>query len=350
MILPVQNNPDPCIGPALTIDCLSRRLEGIPEPPRIFRGIVIPSLGAFFGPAKSGKTTLVENLAFSIASGSTHFMGDPIYSSNKRVLLVSLEEYYRNRTLRNKRQMKFYDENQEPYQEWTHNIFVVDENFPRYLVTADHWKMLEDEIERIGPGIVVVDSLTRLSLDPIEDSSTASKLMKRLREIAHKHQIALILIHHSQKMEDRPITIASLAGSRVVGQELDFMIGVNRTNANIRYLKDVAYRYWPDDSEHVTKFSIDVNQVIVNEGQAYESDLISQAMTSVNGSDQLLLNYFLEVSSIDPSTSIKTHQLYEKFVNPGLMSRPTLHTALKRLEAIGAISKLEKGIYKVNVS
>lgn len=338
-----------CQGPALPLDCMVLKLEGIPEPPRIFRGIIRPSLGCFFGPAKSGKTTLVENLAYSIASGQDEFLGEPLFCENRRVLLVSMEEYSRSRTSRNKKQMDAFSKKHNLDPSWRDNVFVVDESFPRYLLSSEHWKLLEREIEKIQPGFVMLDSLSRMTTDSIEDSSVASKLMKPLRELAHKHNIALVLIHHSQKMDNRPITIASLAGSRIVSQELDYMIGINRTTANARYMKDVAYRYYPDDSEYVMRFTIDDNQLIEAGEDVYESDLISSASVSlpVNDSDKIVHETFIALAAGDASIIIKTKELYQAMVSTGVVTRPTLHAALKRLEKSGVIIKPEKGCYRL---
>ena len=122
----IEKTIDNCTGPALTLDCMSAKLEGLPEPPRIFRGIIRPSLGCFFGPSKSGKTTLVENLAFSIAAGLTRFLNDDLNCDNRRVLLVSLEEYYRSRTVRNVRQMEAFTSKYNLDPTWSENVYVVE--------------------------------------------------------------------------------------------------------------------------------------------------------------------------------------------------------------------------------
>jgi len=344
-------NPlESCQGPALTVDCMAQKLSGIPEPPRIFRGIIKPSLGCFFGPAKSGKTTLVENLAFSIASGQKTFFGEEINTENRRVFNVGLEEYCRSRNARNIRQMDAFDRLYSPEPGWRENVFVVDDLFPRYLITEEHWDLLDAEIARIQPALVTLDSLTRTTIDSIEDSSVSTILMKRLRDLTHKHNIVLILIHHTQKMDDRPLTISSMAGSRVIGQEMEFMIGVNRTTQNVRYLKDVAYRFWPDDSQFVNKFSIDFNQIIVDEGEVYESEILSAAVsaTGLSNNEVLLQDHFHEITGGDGSVLVKTAELYGRLVTTGLMSRPTLHSGLKRLETAGMIIKPEKGCYRLN--
>lgn len=343
------NEVDPCIGPSMSIDCLSEKMAGSPEVRYIFRGIPEQSLGVFFGPSKSGKTTLVENLALNLVAGNQKFLDDAIYSRSQRVLLISCEEFYRNRTVRNQRQIEYLNAKLGLDKTWTKNLFVVSDEFPRYFFTEEHWILLEKEIERVQPSLVMIDSLTRLSIDPIEDSSNATKLMKRLREITHKYSIALVLIHHTSKMDNKPITISSLAGSRVVGQEVDYLFGVNRTTNGARYLKNVAFRYAADDDEKVLKFRINESNIIEPIGYATENEIIlkSGGLSDLNDSDTLVLNHIMQVTHGDFSVALKTGDFYTALIETGLTTKPTLHAALNRLEQSGIINKPEKGFYKL---
>lgn len=133
------NQLDPCLGPSMSIDCLSAKLAGTPELKYIYRGIPEQSLGVVFGPSKSGKTTLVENLALHLVAGQAEFLGDPIYSKSPRILLISCEEFYRNRTARNQRQIEYINTKLKLDRTWTNNLFVVSDEFPRYFFTEDHW-------------------------------------------------------------------------------------------------------------------------------------------------------------------------------------------------------------------
>jgi archaellum biogenesis ATPase FlaH len=331
----------------MTIDCLHQKISGTAEPPKIFRGIIQPSIGCFFGPAKSGKTTLVENLAMNIASGSNTFLGDELKSESRRVLLVSLEEYYRSRTHRNIKQMEALTRKHNLDPSWRDGVLVVDETFPRYILSENHWLLLEKEIERHKPGFVMLDSLSRLTTDSIEDSAVATKLMKKLRDITHKHNIALCLIHHSQKLDDRPVTIASLAGSRIVGQEMDFMIGVNRTSQNIRYIKDVAYRYHPDDSEYVMRFSFDNDHLITELGNVYEDDLFRTRFNTADtpSNEDFVLDEFKNSLGDKESVTMTAKELTNALVNSYVMSKPTLFAALRRLVDNQLISKPKTGTY-----
>jgi hypothetical protein len=341
-----------CIGPSINLSCMIDRVNEMPPQNYLFRGIKIPSIGSIFGVPKGGKTIVVESLAYSLAAGLPQFIGENIYTGNNRVLLISLEEYFQSRTERNQKQIRYFTEKYDLDPNWINNVFVVDENFPKHLLTDADWKMLDDEIGRINPTMVMIDSLTRLTIEPIEDSTVATKLMKKLREITYKHNIAMLLIHHTHKMENRPITLATLAGSRVIGQELDFMIGINRTSDNDRYIKDVAYRYASDDSEFVTKFIINEHLVIDSLGPAREHKLLEGTVSpdDQNPNDLKLQQYFLDYKQDDISVIIETKTLKEQFVDTGIMSGPTLHASLKRLINNNTILQPEKGKYALKES
>jgi hypothetical protein len=341
-----------CIGPSINLSCMIDRVNEMPPQNYLFRGIKIPSIGSIFGVPKGGKTIVVESLAYSVAAGLPQFIGENIYTGNNRVLLISLEEYFQSRTERNQKQIRYFTEKYDLDPNWINNVFVVDENFPKHLLTDADWKMLDEEIGRINPTMVMIDSLTRLTIEPIEDSTVATKLMKKLREITYKHNIAMVLIHHTHKMENRPITLATLAGSRVIGQELDFMIGINRTSDNDRYIKDVAYRYASDDSEFVTKFIINEHLVIESLGPAREHKLLEGTVSpdDQNPNDLKLQQYFLEYTQDDISVIIETKALKEQFVDTGIMSGPTLHATLKRLINNNTIWQPEKGKYALKES
>jgi hypothetical protein len=153
-------------------------------------------------------------------------------------------------------------------------------------------------------------------------------------------------------MDDRPITIASLAGSRVVGQEMDFMIGVNRSTAGVRYFKDVSYRYHSDDSEYVSRFSINDQNIIVPEGPIREADILraSGMYKSPNASETVVHNFMIEQAGDDPSKVINASDIYKHLEETKILSRPTLHKAIETLIKKDLISRPAKGIYKINIT
>ncbi len=77
------------------------RAQNEPRPQFLWSGVMVGSFGFIFGPSKSGKTILCENLALSIAAGRDSFFRLPIEFSRKKVLFISMEEYWQPRTQRN---------------------------------------------------------------------------------------------------------------------------------------------------------------------------------------------------------------------------------------------------------
>ena len=335
------------IGPSVTLNSLIDIVNKMPPQNFLYKGIKIPSMGAIFGVPKAGKTILAETLGFSVAAGLKEFLGEKLNAGNNRVLLFGLEEYFQSRTKRNEKQIEYFTKAYDLSPDWTNNIYVVGEDFPKHFQKEDDWELLDKEIERIKPTLVMIDSLTRLTQDAIEESTVASKLMLRLKEITHKHNIALILIHHTFKMEDRPITLSTLAGSRVVGQELDFLIGVNRSTDNVRYIKDVVYRYADDNDDQVLIFEINDHLVIEAKNKSNEFKLLqgSKSFGGENNSDTKLLQYFMDCTEGDCSVIIEAKDLVENLVTTKAMSKPTLYASLKRLIKDGEIWQPDSGKY-----
>lgn len=70
--------------------------------------------------------------------------------------------------------------------------------------------------------------MSRLYEGSIEESNIAKKLTEKLRELTNNCKITLLVIHHTRKLsQNEPLTIHSIAGSRILAQEADFMIGMN---------------------------------------------------------------------------------------------------------------------------
>ena len=146
---------------------------------------------------------------------------------------------------------------------WQQNYIVVNENCPRIVADENDWLIIEEIISYNKPNIVFIDSLSRLYQGGIEDSKLAKNVSFKLRELSNKLKITLIIIHHTPKQAGKPLTIDSLAGSRVLAQEADFMIGIGKSLDNQRYIKEVAFRYKQENDETVQLFEIN-NDLWIN--------------------------------------------------------------------------------------
>lgn len=326
----------------VSLETLFKEVENHPKRNIIWKGISEGTMGYIFGPSKSGKTTLAENLAISIACGRSSFFGNRILVEAQKVLVISFEENSIQRTERARKQIELLDEHEKALV--LKNYYQPDSNFTYNLVGEDDWLRLSTVIEKSGAKIVVIDSLTRLYSGSIEDSKESQKLTLNLRKLQDKLGITVICIHHSIK--NQPIlTQDSIAGSRVVLQECDFAIGVNKTNTGKLYVKDVLYRYAEPDNDFVEQFEINENGWVTPLGKTKEYSLSKKYDGRRNDENLKKLEDYL--SKNHKSGVVATKQLIEFFVDTKSFSKPTLHNLLEKLIDNKRLQKLGNGVYKL---
>lgn len=316
------------------------RNQSEPPIPYLWSGIKMGSFGFIFGPSKSGKTTFCENLALSIATGQASFFNKPLTEGAKKVLFVSMEEYWQPRTERNAKQI------QELQCALNNNFHTVNEHFPRLINSKDDWSLLREHIVQSDAQVVFIDSLSRMYSGSIEDSNLAKDLLYKLRELTNELKITLVVIHHTPKQIGKPLSIDSLAGSRMLAQEADFMIGISKTPDGNRYMKEVAFRYAQENDETVTTFMINPNAWLIPAMEVTESSLLkaSDGRTDDSNAESLL-------EEIEELTSLKgyahSRELLSRFVDSQIMSKPTMYANLTKLATKGKIEKMAKGQYRV---
>lgn len=317
------------------------KVETEPKPQMIYSGIKQGTVGFVFGPSKSGKSTYCEALGMSIACGADNFLGLPILMKGLKVLSISLEEYYSNRTERNMKQIKTLTEKYG--EEWLNEkYYTIGNELPGYIESQENWDELKSTIMAVEPQIVIIDSLSRLGSGKIEDSDAAKGLMKKLRTLASVTNTTIICIHHTHKMYDKPISLDTLAGSRIIGQEADFMIGVNKTPNGVRYIKEVAFRYAKTNDDNVQAFIIDDNQWIVGTDKKDENKLIAPKDGRNNETLDIRFNRVFEEKE-----TVLTSDLMELFVETGEISRTAVFDRIKKKISKGDIDKVDKGEYKL---
>ena len=332
---------------AVPLKQLIHRANTEPDTPFIWSGIKENSFGFIFGPSKSGKTTICENLAMSLVAGLTDFMGQPITKGSYKVLFISLEEYWKPRSQRNAKQAQYLTEH-IGNDEWLNNYSSIDENVPRQIASEEEWLLLESIIKNNGANFVIIDSLSRLYEGGIEDSGLAKKVALRLRELCNRLKITLIVIHHTPKQIGRPITIDSLAGSRMLAQEADFMIGVGKSPEGKRYVKDVAFRYKQEDSDNVMTFDINSYQFAVEGHQLPETVLLKETDGREDTTNTDAILEYIDEKTKSEKGGCYLKDLQEHFVTGKIVSRATLFNCLKKLQKDGNLSSPTKGLYKSN--
>jgi len=330
---------------AVTLKEMTERVNTEPPLIMIYSGIKENSVGFIFGPSKTGKTTFCENLGLCIASGVEMYLDKPVNAINKKVLFISLEEFYKARTERNIKQTLSLT--QKGYSlDFLDNYIVVNENMPRYFTGQKEWQILKDEILKYQPGIVFIDSLSRLYTGNIEESAVGKTVMKKLRELANDCKTTIVVIHHTPKMNNAPLTLSSLAGSRVLGQDADFLIGINKTTDKQVYLKDVEFRYAPNEDDKVTLLKIDEHQWLTVVGREDEATILAAFDGRRNDSNKIAIFEYIQ-NNLDSEGNITTSKIKAATLVNGTLSKQSIHENLKILVSEGKIIRVGHGQYKL---
>lgn len=330
---------------AVPLHELIRRADEEPPVPFLWSGITIGSFGFVYGPAKSCKSTLLENLAMCLAANVSSFLENDILNGQYRVLFISLEEHWRSRTNRNKKQSEYLSR-VIGRSDWTNNYITNTEELPRSIHDPHEWLLLENLIKEQKANIVIIDSFTRLYAGAIEDSKTAKEISFRLREMKDRLGITLIVIHHTPKQIGKPITQDSLAGSRVLSQEADFLIGISKTPDGRRYVKEISFRYRQENTETVKLFDIDENLWLNPSVDIPEAEVLKEKDGREDDTNQLLILEFVKEKTFTPKGETYTHEIVKQFVEPNVFSKQTMFTCLSKLEKQGKVQKIGKGVYK----
>ena len=329
----------------VSLDKMIRRINNEPKLELMYSGIKSKSIGIVFGPSKSGKTMYCENLGMSIAAGLDAYLGKPIRTENHKVMFISFEEHYANRTERNEKQAaKLILQRGE---NWMDQFIVVNEKMPRYITTKEEWQLLSEQIAAINPAVVFLDSLTHMYQGAIEDSRIAIELMKNLRDLSEKTNTTVVAIHHTHKMYGQPLSIDTVAGSRVLAQETDFMIGLNRTPDGKKYIKDVAFRYIASNDDTVCTYEIGDDCWLISTGEAEESEILTANDGRRDDGSKNLILEFLQQENAAGRDIVDMVVLQNRFVATGEMSRTTVFNNIGKLLRENAVERFGKGAYKL---
>lgn len=319
------------------------RIENEPEIQYIWSGIKKGTFGYVYGPAKSGKTIVCENLGMSIAAKIPSFLGISInHTGIENVLFISMEEFWKNRSERNQKQVSvLIDVNAENFK-----YSVVNENFPLSMDNKKSWDELERTIMESKADLVFIDSFTRLTWDEVEKSKVGSEISRNLKDLTNRLNITMIVIHHSSKITNSPLELWNMAGSRVVGQEADFILGINKLTNGTRYFKEVATRYKQED-EMVTTFSIGDNLWIKKIKKIKEEQLFNLTDHRVDtGNEDLVYDTILDLQN--PENEIKSRNIIAKL--DGIVGQSRIYEILGSLERDGLIDRSMKGVVKLQQS
>lgn len=331
---------------------LINQVNELPKPKFLWHGIPEESSGLITGIAKTGKTTLAENLAISLCTGRKSFLNHKMDGKPRKVLYVNLEESARLRSLRNNKQLSKLTESQLSL--FSENYITTPMNFIEFVNGPEDWELLSHYIRLSGAEVVFLDSLTHMLVGEIEKSSVFQTFVQNYRKYIKNLPITVIMVHHNVKGNDRPIDQSCIAGSRVVSQEFEYAIGLSKIPSGGNYLSMLYNKHIADDETKAVLYSIDDSGWINYAGQDNKYNLYKDYNKKDGRIDDENKNivYDTMVDLINQGNqTISTSDLKVRLVNgeDKLMSLDTLHNAINKLLDDGKVNKVKRGRYILKV-
>lgn len=328
---------------------LINRVKTEPEQKIIWNGITEGSKGLFAGVSKTGKTTLAENLAISIAVGKKEFFGHPLSGIPEKIVFINLEESFRLRSRRNLKQIDVLSD--EEYELFSKNYISTPEEFPEFLTTEEDWLSIRDYIINSKAKIVFIDSLSHMFKGQIESSEPAITFVKNFRKYISVLKKTVIVVHHNTKGNDKPIDQDSIAGSRIIAQEFEYAIGLGNipTHKGGNYLCMLFNKYIEKNDTEATLYKINKYNWLENIGIANKHSLYAETKVDyrIKTDNKDLVYKYIQSQYSQNSQATLTGDLKVKFVenDTKTMSKDTLHKSLEKLINEGKIESKEHGKY-----
>ena len=327
------------------------RVQNEPDLEPVWNGIVEGSKGLIVGVSKTGKTTLAENLAISIAVGRKEFLNFPLKGNPEKVLFINLEESSRLRSRRNLKQVSILSETEKKL--FDQNYFSTPENFPEFLVTEDNWLYLSKYIEAVDAKYVFIDSLSHMFEGQIENSEPAIKFVKKFRKYVTSLNKTIIVVHHNTKGNEKPIDQDSIAGSRIIAQEFEYAIGLGNvpTNKGGSYMCMLFNKHIEKDDTTAYTYKINAENWLQSVSTVNKYDLYSGVKKDFRldpTNKKEIFNYIQNQHSQGSQTTFSS-DLMKQFVQSDtkIMSKDTLYKSLEKLIDDGSVEFVKKGEYKI---
>jgi RecA-family ATPase len=150
---------------------------------------------------KVGKSKLAIDLAFSVATGESRFLGQE--TKQGKVLLITPDAS--KMSLKQELTKRGFRKQDSP------NLHI----FPRW--TIDQMAVLEAELENFRPDLVVIDSLKKITVgqEISENSDEFANNIIALNDMLSRYRASGILVHHANKSNDA-IGVERVRGSTAI--------------------------------------------------------------------------------------------------------------------------------------
>lgn len=211
---------------------------------------ILMLLGVFF---HSGELAIlfadtgVGKSVFAVAAGNVIAAGTSFLSlSNESLPQVVL---YYDFELSDKQFQKRYSNESGNVFSFHPNFYVSNLSLDEYLASSKKTSFdnllvanIERDIVEKQAKVVIIDNLTYLKQQPMQEQDTALAIMRKLSNLKLKYNISILVLAHTPKIYiSKPLNITNLGGSKHLSNFADsvFCIGNSAKDLSLRYLKQV---------------------------------------------------------------------------------------------------------------
>jgi len=194
----------------------------------------------FFADTNVGKSILAVQIADAIARGQP-MEGFRLEGPPRPVLYLDFE-------LSDKQFEKRYSEEYQNHYPFSQNLMRAgfSPGLSQLKIRSSAlFSEVEEHLLKTGCRIVIVDNLSYLSEDALENAQEANALMKELKVLKERLGLSILLLAHTPKrLRHKPLGKGDLAGSSGLSRFADalFALGASTTEKNRRYLKQLKVR------------------------------------------------------------------------------------------------------------
>lgn len=192
-------------------------------------------LACLAGSSDTGKSSILRQLAVSIVSGETDFIGFKINSKHRSVIYVSTEDLQRETSYLLSRQSKGYSPDKL--------------KGLRFIFATDNiLKELDRRLSLKNADLVIIDCFADVYGGDLKDTQKIRTYLHPFQELAQKHECLILILHHTGKRTENnePSKNNLLSGQGFEAKmRLVIELRADLVNPHLRHLCIVKGNYLP---------------------------------------------------------------------------------------------------------
>ncbi len=166
---------------------------------------IFPKVGlvSLVGSSDTGKSTILRQLALSVALGLDNFLGYKIDTKTRNVIYIRTEDDSTSTSISLKRQIKGLKTfNEFPDESLNHLKFIFDFNFTSND-DDNLFKKLENDLSTHGADLIIIDAFTDIFSGDINSSTKVREFLNTFSTLSKKHNTLILFLHHTGKRTDK---------------------------------------------------------------------------------------------------------------------------------------------------